>query len=442
MDRPEQMERYELVWPGKADCILRAEDPAHCAFEACPEDSVCFESTENLFLEGDNLDALKFLLETRRGQIKLIYIDPPYNTGKDRLYRDAFGRKNGEDQAHANWLNLMYPRLKLARELLSDDGAILINIDEHEQANLAIICSELFGSKNDLGTIVWDKRNPKGDARGIAMQHEYILVYAKNLECLTQNHKLMRPKKNAQRILDQAAKFFKECSNLEQANKKVEMDNQYYNRYMDVLNQINHENAMAEEIRQYEQNYQLQVKQLDESIRQFNQNYDLKKQEFAESIRQFNEEIARLKKKDEVEAKQAAAELELKKKQVEQEQKRWEEEMKLQKEQLAAQKAAVSKSSSSSGSKKSSGSSGSSVKKPTAAAVEVASKLDSSAVGPYSAETLAHMASTGQLDTYLKNGTITFKPSANAAQNKAQAALDKYTVGSSVWNARTKGLRK
>ena len=229
---------------------------------------------------------------------------------------------------------------------------------------------------------------------------------------------------------------------LEQANKKVEMDNQYYNRYMDVLNQINHENAMAEEIRQYEQNYQLQVKQLDENIRQFNQSYELQKKEYEESIRQFNEEIARLKKMDEQEAKQAAAELELKKKQVEQEQKRWEAEMKLQKEQLAAQKAAVSKSSGSSSSKKSSGSSGSSVKKPTAAAVEVASKLDSSAVGPYSAATLAHMASTGQLDTYLNNRTITFKPNANAAQNKAQAALDKYTVGSAVWNARTKGLRK
>lgn len=221
MDRSEQMERYELIWPGKAQCIRCAQDDSGRAFEFCPDESVCADRTANLFLEGDNLDALKYLLEQYRGQIKLIYIDPPYNTGKDRLYRDAFGRKGGEDQAHTNWLNLMYPRLILARELLRDDGTILINIDEHEQANLALICSELFGSRNDLGTIVWDKRNPKGDARGIAMQHEYILVYAKNKECLTQNHQMMRPKKNAQRILDQAAKFFKESADLEQANKKL-----------------------------------------------------------------------------------------------------------------------------------------------------------------------------------------------------------------------------
>ena len=221
MDRSEQMERYELVWPGKANCIQQAQNPVGRDFELCPEESVCEGTTGNLFLEGDNLDALKFLLNEYRGKIKLIYIDPPYNTGKDRLYQDAFGRKGGEEHAHANWLNLMYPRLMLARELLCDDGAILINIDEHEQANLSIVCSELFGSRNDLGTIIWDKRNPKGDARGIAMQHEYILAYAKDLECLTKSHKLMRPKKNAQRILDQAAKIMKDTPDLEQANKKL-----------------------------------------------------------------------------------------------------------------------------------------------------------------------------------------------------------------------------
>lgn len=214
-------ERYELIWPGKAACIRKANEPAGKMLVFDPQESICGDATENLYIEGDNLDALKLLLETHRGQIKLIYIDPPYNTGKDRLYRDAFGRKGGEEQAHANWLNLMYPRLMLARELLREDGAILINIDEHEQANLAKILEELFGSRNDLGTIVWDKRNPKGDARGIAMQHEYILAYAKNLECLTREHKLMRPKKNAQRILDQAAKILRDTPDLEQANRKL-----------------------------------------------------------------------------------------------------------------------------------------------------------------------------------------------------------------------------
>lgn len=217
----EERERYELIWPGKAGCIRAAHEEADGVLVFCPEESIRPENTENLYIEGDNLDALKLLQEHYRGKIKLIYIDPPYNTGKDRLYRDAFGRRGGEVQAHANWLNLMYPRLMAARELLREDGAILINIDEHEQTNLAKICEELFGSRNNLGTIVWDKRNPKGDARGIAMQHEYILAYAKNLECLTKEHKLMRPKKNAQRILDQAAKICRETSDPDSASRKL-----------------------------------------------------------------------------------------------------------------------------------------------------------------------------------------------------------------------------
>ena len=218
---PEEEERYELIWPGKAASCRKAYAALNAELIPCPEESVDFGATENLYLEGDNLDGLKFLLETHAGKVKLIYIDPPYNTGKDRLYRDAFGRSKGPEHNHASWLNLMYPRLLLAKELLREDGAILINIDEHEQANLAKLCEEIFGSRNDLGTIVWDKRNPKGDARGIAMQHEYILVYAKDAESLTRVHKLMRPKRNAQRILDQAAKIFRDTPDLEQANKKL-----------------------------------------------------------------------------------------------------------------------------------------------------------------------------------------------------------------------------
>lgn len=215
-----ETERYELVWPGKAGSIRQAEAPTDKVLIPCREESVRFDTTGNLYIEGDNLDVLKLLRETYAGKIKLIYIDPPYNTGKERLYQDAFGRKGRDDHAHASWLNLMYPRLMLARDLLREDGAILINIDEHEQANLAKICEELFGACNDLGTIVWDKRNPKGDARGIAMQHEYILAYAKDLDRLTREHKVMRPKKNARRILDQAARIFRDASDLEQANKR------------------------------------------------------------------------------------------------------------------------------------------------------------------------------------------------------------------------------
>ena len=217
----EEEERYELIWPGKAAGFRKAFAPVNVCLLPCVEESVDFDRTENLYLEGDNLDALKILLETHRSKVKMIYIDPPYNTGKDRLYRDAFGRSKGPEHNHASWLNLMYPRLLLAKELLREDGAILINIDEHEQANLAKLCEEIFGSRNDLGTIVWDKRNPKGDAHGIAMQHEYILAYAKDVEALTRAHKLMRPKRNAQRILDQAVRIFRDNPDLEQANKKL-----------------------------------------------------------------------------------------------------------------------------------------------------------------------------------------------------------------------------
>ena len=218
---PEEEERYELIWPGKAASYRKAYAPLEARLFPCAEESVDFDGTENLYLEGDNLDALKLLMETHACKVKMINIDPPYNTGKDRLYRDAFGRNKGAEHNHASWLNLMYPRLLLAKELLREDGAILINIDEHEQANLAKLCEEIFGARNDLGTIVWDKRNPKGDAHGIAMQHESILAYAKDAESLTRVHKLMRPKRNAQRILDQAAKIFRDTPDLEQANKKL-----------------------------------------------------------------------------------------------------------------------------------------------------------------------------------------------------------------------------
>ena len=239
---------------------------------------------------------------------------------------------------------------------------------------------------------------------------------------------------------------------LEQANKKVEMDNQYYSRYKDVLNQINHENAMAEEIRQYNQNYQLQVKQLDENIRQFNQSYELQKKEFAESIRQFNEEIARLKKKDDEEAKRAAAELELKKKQVEQEQKRWEEEMKLKKEQLAEQKRQFNvqqsaKSSSGGGSSIKKGSSSSSKGSSGSSSIKGTSSSEGATVdtksviglgkGPISPSKLAELVGTGQVTATQQGNKIYVANSPNAKTAAGQAALNKYT-----WQARSKGLSK
>ena len=230
---------------------------------------------------------------------------------------------------------------------------------------------------------------------------------------------------------------------LEQANKKTELNNTYYNRYLDVLNQINHENAMAEEIRQFNQNYDLQLKQYNESIRQFNKDYDLKLKQYNESIRQFNEEIARLKKKDEQEAKMQAQELELKKKQIEQEKKQWEEEMKLKREQLEEEKRQFdkqyalqqAKSSGSGGSGggtatiKNGGSSSSvSYSKPKASNTgSTASKTPTNNMasilalgyGPISASRLASLMESGQVTRTLKNGQYYYsKNTASSSYNR------------------------
>ena len=231
---------------------------------------------------------------------------------------------------------------------------------------------------------------------------------------------------------------------LEQANKKVELENTYYSRYMDVLNQINTENAMAEEIRQYNQNYELQLKQYNESVRQFNQSYELQKQEYQESIRQFNEEIARLKKKDEQEYQMQIKELELKKKQVEQEQKQWEEEMKLKKEQLAEEKRQFNETmaynkSKSSGSSGGGGSSGTvkstgTVKNNTSSGSTPVNNTGSSGnsgtptnnmasitalgYGPISASRLAELMASGQVTRTLKNGQYYYSRVQPASTNR------------------------
>ena len=236
-------ERYQFTWPDKKQAILTANAPINKTLRPCREESVDFDNTQNLYIEGDNLEVLKLLQETYLGKIKMIYIDPPYNTGNDFVYEDDFSQDaddymsnsgqtdeegnrlvaNTESNGrfHTDWLNMMYPRLKLARDLLSDDGVIFINMDENEITNLQKICNEIFGEHNDLGTIVWDKRNPKGDSRGISYQHENILVYAKDLVLFTSKCKLQRPKKNAKMMLEKAEKLFSKISknySLEQCN--------------------------------------------------------------------------------------------------------------------------------------------------------------------------------------------------------------------------------
>ncbi len=242
-------ERYQFTWPDKRAASRLANEPTTQTLRPCREESVDFDHTQNLYIEGDNLDVLKVLRETYLGKVKMIYIDPPYNTGSDFVYNDDFALGKGEFERqsglfdeegnqmldpmqrntesngrfHTDWLNMMYPRLKVARDLLTEDGVILINMDEHEVANLQKICNEIFGESNELGMIVWDKRNPKGDAKGISYQHEYILVFAKNLMYLTEVCNIVRPKKNAKVMLAKAKQLYDKINgttySLEQANE-------------------------------------------------------------------------------------------------------------------------------------------------------------------------------------------------------------------------------
>jgi adenine-specific DNA-methyltransferase len=236
-------ERYQFTWPDKRKAILLANSPIAATLRPCREESVKFDTTENLYIEGDNLDVLKLLRETYLNRVKMIYIDPLYNTGKDRIYKDDFTEdtdtfltrdgQHDEDgnrmvqnldtngRFHTDWLNMIYPRLRVAKDLLTKDGIIVLNMDENEITNMQKICAEIFGESNELGVIVWDKRNPKGDARGISYQHEYIVCFAKNKPTFLETSAMKRPKKNAQMMLNKAAQFFgriKASYSLEQAN--------------------------------------------------------------------------------------------------------------------------------------------------------------------------------------------------------------------------------
>jgi len=196
-------ERYHLNWPGKREALLAANAPIAKTLRPCREESVDFDTTQNLFIEGDNLDALKLLQENYLGKIKMIYIDPPYNTGKDFIYSDKFaasadefllesGQKDNdgnrlipnlvsEGRFHSKWLGLIYSRLRLARNLLRDDGIVFISIDECEVSNLAKICDEIFGAENGIGHIaVVSNLKGRSDDKHYATAHNYLLAYQKN----------------------------------------------------------------------------------------------------------------------------------------------------------------------------------------------------------------------------------------------------------------------
>ena len=198
-----EQERYRLDWVGKKEAILTANAPIAKTLRPCREESVNFDRTENLFIEGDNLEALKLLQENYLGKVKMIYIDPPYNTGNDFIYEDDFAestdeffeRSNQVDEEgnklvanpdsngrfHSDWLSMIYSRLKLAKNLLKDDGVIFISIDDYEKDNIKKICDEIFIG-NYVATVVWQRAfSPKNDAKYLSSSHDYVLIYAKNI---------------------------------------------------------------------------------------------------------------------------------------------------------------------------------------------------------------------------------------------------------------------
>ena len=201
----ERAERYQFTWPDKSKAILLANSPINATLRPCREDSVDFDNTQNLYIEGDNLDVLKCLKETYLHKVKMIYIDPPYNTGNDFVYEDDFAQSSEEYLAnsgqfdeqgnrmftnaesngrfHTDWLNMIYPRLKVARDLLTDDGVIFISIDDNEDKNLKNISDEIFGERNFLAQIVWERAfAPINLMKHFSPSHDYIICYAKNIE--------------------------------------------------------------------------------------------------------------------------------------------------------------------------------------------------------------------------------------------------------------------
>lgn len=204
-------ERYQFTWPDKRAASRLANTPTTLTLRPCREESVDFDTTQNLYIEGDNLDVLKVLRETYLGAVKMIYIDPPYNTGNDFVYNDDFAQGKGDFEAqngtlddegnltvdpmqrntesngrfHTDWLNMIYPRLKVARDFLTEDGVIFISLDDKEVANMIKICNEIYGEQNFVGNIIWQSRTSISNDDEISTNHNHTLVYSKCRELLT-----------------------------------------------------------------------------------------------------------------------------------------------------------------------------------------------------------------------------------------------------------------
>lgn len=203
-------ERYQFTWPGKREAMRIANTPSNMTLRPDRESSVDFDNTGNLYIEGDNLEVLKILREDYLGKVKMIYIDPPYNTGNDFVYEDDFSQTSGEFRGksgmfdedgnmilqnyevnsesngrfHTDWLNMIYPRLKVARDLLTEDGVIFISIDDNEVENLRKVCDEVFGERNHIASIIWQRRTSPDMRKLVSTAHDYILLYTKNSSLL------------------------------------------------------------------------------------------------------------------------------------------------------------------------------------------------------------------------------------------------------------------
>ncbi len=234
-------ERYQFTWPDKRAASRLANESTNLTLRPCREESVDFDTTENLYIEGDNLDVLKVLRETYLGKVKMIYIDPPYNTGKEFVYDDnriqsieeyipnsgQFDEKGNQLGAntrsdgrfHTKWLNFIYPRLKVSRDLLTDNGVIFISIDDHEVRNLKIMADEVFGESNFIGQLILKTATDNNPSQ-INTEHEYMLCYVKNSECQLN---WMRQSEAAQAIIHQYRALKMTCSSIEEIQKKLRL---------------------------------------------------------------------------------------------------------------------------------------------------------------------------------------------------------------------------
>ena len=252
-------ERYGMNWPGKADCFKTIQSPSTGTLLPCPEESINFDTTENLIIEGDNLEVLKLLQKAYLGKVKMIYIDPPYNTGNDFIYPDNYaeslqtyleytgqvdneGRKFGtnsdtEGRFHSRWFNMMFPRLYLARNLLDDDGMIFISIDDNELDNLMKMCDEIFGEENFIGLFVINSSPSAIDYGHIAKMHDYAAFYAKNL--FETNTSQLQEKNKEFKYVDNIGPFnIYPLYNGNVAFNPKNRPNLYYPFYLNPSNQI------------------------------------------------------------------------------------------------------------------------------------------------------------------------------------------------------------